>query len=194
MLFAFHIHGAIRVEYRVRARALNHNMGAIESELQLAGGTGALCALALSRLGARVRLSGNTLGEDAHGRFLRAQLGAANIETDLELRAGVVTPYAILLRTDEGQMQTLLSPESLALVLPPIQMQRDARTFDFSLQIKSIDRQEKHQSYDALLDALSAVLRRWLEIARPDESFDEHESQLKRWLDEYDQSFGHFPF
>ena len=192
MLPAFHIHGAIRVEYRVRTRTLSQNMGAIESELQLAGGTGALCALALARLGARVRLSGNALGDDSHGRFIKAQLNAANIETDLEPQAGVVTPYAILLRTDDGHTQTLLSPQARELVLPRVQMQ-DALTFDFSLQMKSLESQE-HQSYDALLDALRLVLRSWLEIARPHESFDEHDAQLKRWLDEIDQSFGGFSF
>lgn len=194
MLATFHIHGAIRVEYRVRTRALGQNMGVIESELQLAGGTGALCALALARLGARVRLSGNALGDDSHGRFMKAQLGAANIETDLQLHAAIVTPYAILLRTDEGQTQTLLSPQARDLVLPPVQMQSDARVFDFSLQMNSPEWEGKHQGYDALLDALNSVLRRWLRSARPGEAFDEHEAQLKRWLEEYDQGFGDLPF
>lgn len=193
MLPPFHIHGAIRVEYRVRTRTLQQSIGAIESEQQCAGGTGALCALSLARLGARVRLSGNALGDDSHGRFLKSQLRAAGIETDLELQAGVVTPYAILLRADEGQTQTLLSPQARKLVLPPVQMQRDARTFDFSLQMKSLEWQEKHQGCDALLDALRSVLLAWLEVARPDEGFDEHQAQIGRWLDEYDRS-GVFPF
>lgn len=193
MLPAFHIHGAIRVEYRVRTRPLQQGTDAIESEQQLAGGTGALCALALARLGARVRLSGNALGDDSHGRFLRSQFQAANIETDAQLHAGVITPYAILLRTEDGQTQTLLSPQAQELVLPPVQIQRDARTFDFSLQMKSLEWEGKHQGYDALLDALRSVLNRWLKIARPNE-LSEHEAQLTRWLKQYDQGFRAFPF
>ncbi len=190
----FHVHGAIRVEYRVRTHTLGGDLGAIESEAQLVGGSGGLCALALAQLGARVRLSGNVLGDDSHGRFLRLQLqNAPNLETDLILNANIVTPYAILLRCDEGATQTLLSLQARALVLPPLQAQPNARVFNFSPRM-TLESDVENHGYNALLDALRSVLRAWLEIARPDDSPDEVEAQLKRWVEGYDKGFGALPF
>jgi sugar/nucleoside kinase (ribokinase family) len=189
----FHIHGAIRVEYRVRTRALLKDVAAIETEEQQVGGNGALCALALARLGARVRLSGNALGDDSHGRFLRSHLQTANLEADLTLNAGVVTPYAILLRSEKGDTRTLLSPQARALVLPPVQSE-NARVLDLSLQMKLLDADGQSQSYSALLDALRSTLRAWLEVARPDDSSGEREAQIERWVEQYDQGFGPLPF
>lgn len=194
----FYVHGAIRVEYRVRTRTLLKDVGAIETEEQQVGGNGALCALALARLGARVRLSGNALGDDSHGRFLRSHLQTANLEADLTLSAGVVTPYAILLRSEKGDTRTLLSPQALspqalALVLPPVQSE-NARVLDLSLPMKLLDADGQSQSYSALLDVLRSTLRAWLEVARPDDSSGEREAQIERWVEQYDQGFGPLPF
>lgn len=110
------IFGALRVEYRVQLRSLAENCSLIASEQRFAGGSGAVAALALCELGARVRLGGNAIGDDSHGRFLLAQLRQSpNLELDIEVRGEVVTPYAILIRGANGQTQTLLSPDAANL-------------------------------------------------------------------------------
>lgn len=111
-----HIRGALRVEYRVQTRPQSETASLIISEQRFAGGEGAVVALALAALGAPVRLSGNAIGTDSHGRFLLSQLqGIANLELDIEARDDVVTPYAILIRGEEEKVQTLLSPEASQL-------------------------------------------------------------------------------
>ena len=131
------IHGALRIEYRVQLAPLGDNSSLIASERRLAGGEGAVSALALAALGACVRLSGNPIGDDSHGRFLLSQLqNVPALELELEVRPDVVTPYAILIRGAEGGVQTLLSPEAAEL--------------------------DGAQDYWSLLDALRAALKKFI--------------------------------
>lgn len=198
----FHIHGVIRVEYRVRTRALGEQVAAITNETRLVGGSGALCALALARLGARVHLSGNALGDDSHGRFVRSQLEAAHIQSDLVLNAQLVTPYAILLRCDEKDTITLLSPEARQLVLPPPgEVEDDARLLDFSSSPKKGEvvagESESYSSllrYSSLLHCVRLALQAWLEASQPDASVEERNVKVEAWVEELDQGFGEWPF
>jgi len=138
------IYGVLRVEYRVQLAHLGENSSLIASERRLAGGEGAGTALALAALGAQVRLSGNPLGDDSHGRFLLSQLqNEPNLELDIEVRPDVVTPYAILIRAQNGTVQTLLSPEAALL--------------------------EGAQDYPALLNALHNALKEFMGEQRDDE-------------------------
>lgn len=146
------VQGALRVEYRVELRSLEPSTSLIESETRLAGGNGAVSALALAQLGARVRLSGK-VGDDSHGRFLLSLLeNVPDLELDVRVEK-MVTPYAILIRGEDGATQTLLSPEAARL--------------------------EGAQDYAALLDSLRAALEQFIEdqqqveelVAGYDESF-----------------------
>ncbi len=131
------VHGPLRVEYRVQLAHLAENSSLIASERRLAGGQGAVAALALAALGARVRLSGNPIGDDSHGRFLWSQLSnVPGLELDIEVRADVVTPYAILIRGADEGVQTLLSPDAARL--------------------------NGEQDYPALLESLRRTLRGFL--------------------------------
>jgi len=181
MLPFIHIHGAIRVEYCVQTRALGRNLGAIESESQRIGGSGGVCAMALAQLGARVHLSGNALGDDSHGRFLKKQLESAGVSGEFSLQSGLSTPYAILLRNESGETQTLLSPSAQSLELPPVASgENGAATMNFSLGQRS-------GSYGELLADLRAALSWWLDwsdLGRSAES----------WIAKYDASFGDFAF
>ncbi len=106
------VSGALRVEYRVRLAPLDgDNTCLIQEERRVAGGEAGWCALAGARLGAWVRVRG-WVGDDAHGRFLLAELEAAGVEVDVEVREGAATPYVILIRAPDGSIQTLLSPEA----------------------------------------------------------------------------------
>jgi len=183
-----HVHGAIRVEYRVRTRYLDPDMGVIESETQCIGGSGGVCALALSQLGARVHLSGNALGDDSHGRFLKKQLEAAGIIGEFSLQSGLSTPYAILLRDDYGETQTLLSARAQHLELPPLAgIEGEARVLDLSGRAGN-------GSYAELLEELRPALRLWLHATRPDDEAFLRAIQVESWIAKYDASFGDFSF
>ncbi|BCM90271.1 hypothetical protein IAD21_02122 [Abditibacteriota bacterium] len=113
------LQGALRVEYRIQLKSLGEATSLISSEHRLAGGTGAVAALTLASLGAHVRLSGNPIGDDSHGRFLISQLqNVPGLELDIETRSDVVTPYAILVREQDGTTRTHLSPEAAQLEGP----------------------------------------------------------------------------
>jgi len=179
MLPLIHIHGAIRVEYRVRTRALGQNLGAIESETQRIGGSGGVCALALSQLGARVHLSGNALGDDSHGRFLQKQLELEGINGEFSLHKELSTPYAILLRNESGETQTLLSPSALNLEWSPSKRAEEGLcVLDFSLG-------NRNGSYGELLDDLRAALLWWLD-------WSDLGGSAESWMANYDASFGDF--
>ncbi len=105
------VSGALCVEYRIRAASLDSDARLIQEERRVAGGEAGWCALAGARVGAAVRVTG-WVGDDAHGRFLLAELGAAGVELNVEVRPGIATPYAILIRAPDGAVQTLLSPEA----------------------------------------------------------------------------------
>ena len=129
------LQGALRVEYRVQLQTLGENSSLIVSERRIAGGNGGAPALALAHLGARVHLSGNAIGDDSHGKFLMAQLQHPNLELNIEVSSEVATPYAILIRAQNGETQTLLSPEAAQL--------------------------DGAQDYPALLESLKNALLEW---------------------------------
>lgn len=190
----FHVHGVIRVEYRVQTRSLFEDVEAIETETRSVGGSGALCALALSRLGAPVRLSGHALGDDSHGRFIRAQLeGVPGLEADLRFEPDIETPYAILLRgEDRTHTRTLLSSGATRLLwFAPAHTEEGARLLDFSTRNQPGG---ASQSSARLLDELRWGLRAWLEVTRPASSSEKREVQVERWMQDYDQGFGEWPF
>lgn len=121
MPYDFHVHDAIRVEYRVTTDGPSFPRGyaRIQQEARSAGGNGVIAAVALARWGARVLLTGNPIGDDEHGRFLQSEL--KKIETltfEPEIRPGFDTPYAILLRAGSYDAGALLSPTASPLELP----------------------------------------------------------------------------
>ena len=121
MQYDFHIHDAIRVEYRVATDGSSFPRGysCIEAETRSAGGNGVVAAVTLARWGARVLLTGNAIGDDDHGKFLRAQLEPIeNLTFGAQVEAEVVTPYAILLRAGKFDVGTLLSPDAARIRLP----------------------------------------------------------------------------
>lgn len=183
----FHIHGAVRVEYRVRTRALGPHLGAIESESQRIGGSGGVCALALSQLGARVHLSGNALGDDSHGRFLKKQLEAAGISGDFSLQSGLSTPYAILLRDESSETQTLLSAGAQHIELPLLMSgEEGTNPLNFSFH-------NRDGSYGELLSNLHTALRIWVNLTDSKEKVSVREERIGSWIAKYDASFGEFP-
>lgn len=120
MIYDFHVHDAIRVEYRVRTDGPSFPRGwsRIEEETRVAGGNGAVCAAALARWGAKVLLTGNALGDDAHGQFLVEQLGQIpNLTFESQIQPGLATPYAILIKAGQKGIGVMLSPTASALIL-----------------------------------------------------------------------------
>ena len=118
MTYDFHVHDAIRVEYRVRTDgpSFPHGWSRIENEQRVAGGNGAVCAAALARWGAKVLLTGNAIGDDAHGQFLLERLSQIpNLTFDAEQKSGLVTPYAILIKAGQKDVGAMLSPEAASL-------------------------------------------------------------------------------
>ena len=121
MRYDFHIHDAIRVEYRVVTDGSSFPRGysCIERETRSAGGNGVIAAVTLARWGARVLLTGNAIGDDDHGRFLRKQLEPIeNLTFAPKVHDSAVTPYAILLCAGKFDVGTLLSPEAASIRLP----------------------------------------------------------------------------
>ena len=120
MQFDFHIHDALRVEYRVATDGSSFPRGysCIQRETRSAGGNGVVAAVTLARWGARVLLSGNAIGDDDHGRFLLRELeGIENLTFESVPQKEVVTPYAILLRAGHFDVGTLLSTEAANIEL-----------------------------------------------------------------------------
>ncbi|RYX80430.1 hypothetical protein EON83_28585 [bacterium] len=113
------LQGALRVEYRIQLKSLGEATSLIASEQRLAGGNGAVAALALISLGERVHLTGNPIGDDSHGRFLLAQLqNVPGLELEVEIQPKTATPYAILVREPDGSTRTWLSLEASQLEGP----------------------------------------------------------------------------
>ncbi len=130
------LQGALRVEYRIQLKSLGQSTSLIASEHRLAGGNGAVAAQVIASLGTPVRLRANPIGDDSHGRFLLSQLqNVPGLQLEVEICSDVVTPYAILVREEDGITRTHLSPEAAQLDGP--------------------------QDYPALLDALLGALIQW---------------------------------
>ena len=132
MRYDFHIHDAIRVEYRVATDGSSFPRGysCIERESRSAGGNGVIAAVTLARWGARVLLTGNAIGDDDHGRFLRKQLEPIeNLTLQTATQGDATTPYAILLRAGKFDVGTLLSPEAASIRLP--RLSRNSQSAQF---------------------------------------------------------------
>ena len=132
MTHDFHIHDALRVEYRVTTDGSSFPRGyaLIERETSSAGGNGAVAAVALAKWGARVLLTGNPIGTDTHARMLQDELSAIeNLTFAPEVRPGIVTPYAILLRAGRFEVGTLLSTQAARIELPRLSRNEEKARF-----------------------------------------------------------------
>ena len=166
MNYDFHIHDAIRVEYRVSTDGSSFPRGysCIERETRSAGGNGVIAAVMLARWGARVLLTGNALGDDDHGRFLVRQLeNIENLTLDAPLQSDVTTPYAILLRAGKFDVGTLLSPQAAALELKRLSRNtNDAQFFGGATEGwgeggAMVSMEATTQDYDALVGTVAGV-------------------------------------
>ncbi len=162
----FHIHDAIRVEYRVATDGSSFPRGysCIERETRGAGGNGVLAAATLARWGARVLLTGNAIGDDDHGRLIVEQLSEIeNLTFQADVRPGVVTPYAILLRAGKFDVGTLLSPQASRIELPRLSRNlEDARFFGGASEGwgetgDSVRLEAATQDYSSLIGAMAGV-------------------------------------
>ena len=132
MTYDFHIHDALRVEYRVATDGSSFPRGYsfIERETRGAGGNGAVAAAALAKWGARVLLTGNPIGDDEHGHLLQRELEAVeNLDFAPEVRPGLATPYAVLLRAGGFDVGTLLSPQAARIALPRLSRNEEKARF-----------------------------------------------------------------
>lgn len=166
MNYDFHIHDAIRVEYRVATDGASFPRGysCIENETRSAGGNGVIAAVTLARWGARVLLTGNAIGDDDHGRFLVAQLEPIeNLTFEADVQENVATPYAILLRAGKFDVGVLLSLGAANLELPRLSRNEGhARFFGGATEGWGQSSGCAHltattQDYNALIGALSGV-------------------------------------
>ena len=166
MNYDFHIHDAVRVEYRVATDGSSFPRGyaCIERETRSAGGNGVIAAVALARWGARVLLTGNAIGDDDHGRFLLRQLEPIeNLHFEAEVRPDVETPYAILLRAGHFDVGTLLSAPASHLELERLSRNlEDARFFGGAPEgwgevAECVHLEAATQDYQALIGALAGV-------------------------------------
>ncbi len=166
MHYDFHIHDAIRVEYRVATDGSSFPRGysCIERETRSAGGNGVIAAVTLARWGARVLLTGNALGDDDHGRLILRELEAIeNLTFEAELQSGVVTPYAILLRAGKFDVGTLLSPDAAHIELKRLSRNtEDARFFGGASEgwgegSGSVHLEATTQDYSALIGSIAGV-------------------------------------
>ena len=166
MQYDFHIHDAIRVEYRVATDGSSFPRGysCIERETRGAGGNGVVAAVTLALWGARVLLTGNALGDDDHGRLIMRELsGLENLTFEADLHADVTTPYAILLRAGKFDVGTLLSPQASRLELRRLSRNSgDAQFFGGATEGwgeggASVFLEASTQDYSALVGAMSGV-------------------------------------
>ncbi len=166
MHYDFHIHDAIRVEYRVATDGSSFPRGysCIERETRSAGGNGVIAAVTLARWGARVLLTGNALGADDHGRLVKRELeNIENLTFDAQLASDVVTPYAILLRAGKFDVGTLLSPQAARIELPRLSRNSDdARFFGGAAEGwgeggATVFMEAATQDYSALVGAMAGV-------------------------------------
>ncbi len=162
----FHIHDAIRVEYRVATDGSSFPRGysCIERETRSAGGNGVIAAVTLARWGARVLLTGNALGDDDHGRLIMRELKAIeNLTFEADLQRDAVTPYAILLRAGKFDVGTLLSPDAARIELKRLSRNSEgARFFGGASEgwgegEGCVHLEEATQDYNALLGAMTGV-------------------------------------
>ena len=166
MQYDFHIHDAIRVEYRVATDGSSFPRGysCIQREARSAGGNGVVAAVTLARWGARVLLTGNALGDDDHGRFVLRELeNIENLTFEGQLQSDVITPYAILLRAGKFDVGTLLSPQAAHIELKRLsRSSQDAQFFGGASEgwgegAASVHLEAATQDYSALIGAMAGV-------------------------------------
>ncbi|HEX8464522.1 MAG TPA: hypothetical protein VF627_07875 [Abditibacterium sp.] len=161
MKYDFHLHDAVRVEYRVLAGPnLAPDCARIERETRCAGGNGVVAAMALARCGARVLLTGNHIGDDAHGQFLVRELQKVpNLWFEPTIEAGFQTPYAIFIQTAAPLVTSLLSPRAAPLQLEARFSSQEAAQFwsacsESSFPGAPCELDASTQNYEALLLSL----------------------------------------
>lgn len=166
MHYDFHIHDAIRVEYRVATDGSSFPRGysCIERETRSAGGNGVVAAVTLARWGARVLLTGNAIGDDDHGRLVSRELEAIeNLTFKASLEQDVVTPYAILLRAGHFDVGTLLSPQASNIELKRLSRNsKDAQFFGGAREGwgeggGTVHLEAASQDYSALIGSMAGV-------------------------------------
>ena len=166
MNYDFHIHDAIRVEYRVATDGSSFPRGysCIQRETRSAGGNGVIAAVTLARWGARVLLTGNAIGDDDHGRFIASELETIeNLTFNALPQKDVVTPYAILLRAGHFDVGTLLCPQASNLELERLSRNlEDAQFFGGARECwgeggGSVHLEAASQDYNALIGSMAGV-------------------------------------
>lgn len=166
MNYDFHIHDAIRVEYRVATDGSSFPRGysCIQRETRSAGGNGVIAAVTLARWGARVLLTGNAIGDDDHGRLLMRELGfVENLTFEGSPQKDVVTPYAILLRAGRFDVGTLLSPQAAEIELKRLSRNsKDAQFFGGASEGwgeggGTVHLDASTQDYNALVGSMAGV-------------------------------------
>lgn len=198
MKYDFHVHDAIRVEYRVSTDGPSFPRGyaLIEGETRAAGGNGVVAACALARWGARVLLSGNALGDDEHGRFLIQELAKfPNLSFEPQIEAALATPYAILLRAGTHSVGTLLSASASRLAIQKCAQDGDIAGFFFgdavgfgAAGVPAILRAPS-QDYESLLASLEAVATCYLSLLGAEVSAEDKAAFVSFVTEKYRHAF-----
>ncbi|MBW3636981.1 MAG: carbohydrate kinase family protein [Armatimonadetes bacterium] len=198
MKYDFHVHDAIRVEYRVSTDGPSFPRGyaTIERETRAAGGNGVVAACALARWGAQVLLSGNALGDDPHGQFLQRELEKVpNLTFEAQIEAGIETPYAILIRAGTHNIGTLLCASASRLALP--KRAQDAsvagfffgETASFGAQGAPAILSAPSQDYSALVATLQTVASCYASLLGDQVSADDKTAFVSCVVESYQKAF-----
>lgn len=180
MIYDFHVHDAIRVEYLVSTDGPSFPRGysKIQSETRVAGGNGVVAAVALARWGAKVLLTGNAIGNDAHGQFLVEQLSQIEgLTYEPHIEKDCATPYGILVQAGKYEAGVMLSPTAGPLVLPT--QKRDAQVARYffgdesafssdAIEGTQVRLPASSQDYQSLVGTLAAVSTVYLQLVGKD--------------------------
>jgi sulfofructose kinase len=97
-------HASVDHHFEIAAFAARPTKTHAKSYRKIVGGMGANAAIALQRLGARVRMLGR-VGADAAGEFVREQLSAEGVEHQLEVVQGASTSVSSVVVDARGERQ-----------------------------------------------------------------------------------------
>lgn len=199
MKYDFHVHDAIRVEYRITTDGPSFPRGyaQIERETRAAGGNGVIAACALARWGASVLLTGNAIGDDSHGQLIVSQLGQVpNLTFEPHIEPGLETPYAILLQAGTHGIGTLLNPSASRLELRKQAQNAQTAGFFFGApsafgdEGSSITLRAPSQDYEALVGSLEAVSACYLSLLGDEVGPEEKEAFVTCVVEKYKAGFG----
>lgn len=199
MKYDFHVHDAIRVEYRLTTDGPSFPRGyaQIERETRHAGGNGVVAACALAKWGASVLLTGNAIGDDSHGQLIVSQLDKVpNLTFQPQIEEGLETPYAILLRAGSHGIGTLLSGSAsrIELMKRPQNSQIAGFFFgapsSFGEEGARVFLQAASQDYEALLGSLETVSACYLSLLGDEVSPEEKEAFTTCVVGKYKAAFG----